>query len=324
MSFNMLVIPNPTVLGAVSDEQRAAILEAAGPGSTLTIATKLEDQIKAAADADVALGLIPREVFIAAPKLRYVQSLSAGVDPIMYPEFVNSDVPLVSEKGIVGNQLSEHAFGLLLAITRKVGELASHNTWLVDRAKFRSDMWELAGMTMGVVGLGGTGLAVAKRAKAFDMHVIAVDVEEVVKPDYVDDLWHASKLDDLLAACDVVVCCLPLTNETKDLFDYERFQHFKPGAILINVTRGEIVHEEGIVRALKEGLISAAGLDVAPREPLPDDSELWGLSNVIIGSHTAGGSPHRGQRAVDRFCANLRHLRNGEPLEGLIDKRKGY
>lgn len=323
-TVNILMIPNPTVLGHLSEEHRTAILDAAGPGSRIEVCRTLEEQLRFAPEADVAFGLIPREVFVAMPKLRYVQSLSAGIDAMMYPEFVESPVPLVSEKGIVGNQLAEHAFGMLLAFTRKIKDLVGQQQWVEDRAAFRSDMWELAGMTMGVVGLGGTGNAVARRAEAFGMRVVAVDVEEVPKPPYVAELWHASRLDELLAESDVVVCCLPLTNETRRLFDYDRFTRFKRGSIFINVTRGEIVDEDGIVRALREGILHSAGLDVTPREPLPPDSELWRLPNVIVGCHTAGGSPHRGQRAVDRFCANLRRLRNGEPLEGLIDKRKGY
>lgn len=322
--MNILMIPNPVVLGQLSDEHRAAMLDAAGPGSRIEVCRTLEEQLAFAPQADIALGLIPREVYNAMPNLRYVQSLSAGVDSMMFPEFINSPVPLASEKGIVGNQLAEHAFGMLLAFTRKIKDLVPLQGWVEDRAVFRRDMWELSDMTMGVIGLGGTGVEVARRANAFGMRVLAVDVEEVAKPPFVDELTHASRLNDVLAQSDVVVCCLPLTTDTKDLFDYERFTHFKRGSILINVTRGEIVHEEGVVRALKEGILHSAGLDVTPREPLPDDSELWAMPNVIIGCHTAGGTPHRGQRAVDRFCRNLRHLRNGEPLEGLIDKQKQY
>lgn len=322
--MNILVVPNPVNLADLTDEYRKNILDAAGPGSEIVVGKTTDEQIKYAPNADVVLGIIPKEVFLATKKLRYVQSLSAGVDAILYPEFVQSDVVLSSEKGIVGNQLAEHAFGMLLAFNRNIAGLARLQGWIEDRPAWRGRLFELTGRTMGVVGLGGTGREVVKRAKAFGMRVIATDVEEVPGSPDVDELWHASRFHDLLEASDVVVICAPLTKETTDLFDDEAFSHMKKGSLLINVTRGEIVNEDAVVRALKDGTLAGAGLDVTPREPLPADSELWSLDNCIVGCHTAGASQFRADRVIELFCRNLRHLRNNQPLEGLIDKYKGY
>ena len=322
--MKILMVPNPVVLGSLTEEQRRSVLDAAGEGCQLVIAQGPEDQVQHAPDTDVVLGQLRREAFVVARQLQWLQTLAAGVDSMLYPEFVNSDVPLISEKGIVGNQLSEHAFGLLLGLTRGIADIARRRSWIEDRPAFRSKLWELAGLTMGIVGLGGTGVTVARRAEAFGMRVLAVDPEPVDQPSFVAALWKPDRFPDLLAESDVVTICCPLTPATQRLFDLAAFQQMKRTAMLINVTRGEVVEEEDLVQALKEGLIAGVGLDVTPREPLPPDSPLWQMDNVLIGSHTAGASPHRGTRSLERFCRNLRLWRSGQPLEGVIDKQKAY
>ncbi len=322
--MNILVVPNVVNLADLTDTYRRNILDAAGPDSEVVVGKTTAEQTAYAPKADVVLGIVPKDVFLATTKLRYVQSLSAGVDAILYPEFVASDVVLSSEKGIVGNQLAEHAFGMLLAFNRNIAGLARLDGWIEDRPAWRGKLFELTGKTMGIVGLGGTGRAVAKRAVAFGMKCIAIDVEEVPACADVDQLWHSTRFHEMLQASDVVTVCAPLTDETKDLFNDHAFGHMKWGSILINVTRGEIVNEDAVVKALKSGRLAAAGLDVTSREPLPADSELWGMDNCIVGCHTAGASQFRADRVIDLFCRNLRHLRAGEPLEGLIDKYKQY
>jgi len=288
------------------------------------VAKTPEEQVNLAPDVEVVLGTIVRPAFIAAKKLRVVQTLSAGVDTQLYPEFVASDVQLISDKGMVGDHLSEHAFGLLLALTRGITRMAHDKAWIEDRFEFRQSLIELTGLTMGIIGLGGTGLGVAKRANAFNMRVIAMDPEPVQKPAHVEAVYGTDRFYDLLKQSDVVTISAPLTSLTKDLFNLQAFQQMKRRAYLINVTRGEIVHEDSVVQALQQGLIAGAGLDVTPREPMPPDSPLWKMDNVIIGCHTAGASPLRPGRTVDRFCRNLVNFRQGQPLEGVIDKNKQY
>jgi phosphoglycerate dehydrogenase-like enzyme len=174
------------------------------------------------------------------------------------------------------------------------------------------------------VGFGGTGRAVARRALGFGMRVLAVDVEDVGPEPGVESVWKPDRLPELLGASDVVVVALPLTKATRHLFTRDLFRQMRPGAILINVTRGEIVYGPDLLAALDEGLIWGAGLDVTDPEPLPPGHRLWTHPRVIVTPHTAGGSPRRAERAVAVFSENLRRLRTGRPLLALIDKRKGY
>ena len=252
------------IVPSLDDAQRARILEAAGPGARLVEAKDRARQAAEIADADVLFGRVPNEVFLAARRLRYYQSIGAGVDAILTQDLVRSDVALASEKGGVGIHLAEHAFALLLGLTR--------------------------------------GLHTALR-----------------DPDY-----RHRRMNDLLAQSDVLVICLPLTKATHHLFSRDLFRRMKPGAILINVTRGAIVHGEDLMAALDQELIGGAGLDVTDPEPLPAGHPLWRHPRVIVTPHTAGGSPRRADRVIDTLCENLRRMRAGQPLTALIDKEKGY
>src|SRR5439155_6360587 len=162
------------------------------------------------------------------------------------------------------------------------------------------------------------------RALGFGMRVLAVDIEDVPTVPGVAALWKPDRMNDLLAQSDVLVICLPLTKATHHLFSRDLFRRMKPGAILINVTRGAIVHGEDLMAALDQELIGGAGLDVTDPEPLPAGHPLWRHPRVIVTPHTAGGSPRRADRVIDTLCENLRRMRAGQPLTALIDKEKGY
>jgi phosphoglycerate dehydrogenase-like enzyme len=177
---------------------------------------------------------------------------------------------------------------------------------------------------MGIVGFGGTGRAVARRALGFGMRVVAVDVEDVPREPGVEAVWKTDRLHDLLAISDVVVIALPLTKATHHLFTRDLFRRMQRHAILVNVTRGEIIYGDDLMSALEDGLIWGAGLDVTDPEPLPAGHPLWRHPRVIVTPHTAGGSPRRAGRAIATFCENLRRLADGRPLLALVDKRKGY
>jgi phosphoglycerate dehydrogenase-like enzyme len=156
------------------------------------------------------------------------------------------------------------------------------------------------------------------------MHCQAIDAEPVPSSAEVAQVRGAAAWPELLATSDVVAVCCPLTPATRGMFDDAAFALMKPSAFLVNVTRGEVMREDALVRALEDGRIRGAALDVAPREPLPPDSALWRLDNVVMTPHTAGASQFRAARNIDRFVTNLERLRRNEPLEGLIDKQKGY
>lgn len=303
--------------------QRAAILDAAGPGATLVETKDRAVQRAEIVDADVLFGRVSPEIFPLAKKLRLYHSIGAGVDAVLSQELVQSDVPLASEKGGVGIHLAEHAFALLLALTRGL-HTAIRDPDYELREPIRLEQRELYETTMGIVGFGGTGREVARRAVAFGMKVYGVDVEDVAPEPGVTAIWKPDRMDEMLGLADVVVIGLPLTKATRHLFTRDLFRRMRRHAILINVTRGEIVYGDDLLAALDEGLIWGAGLDVTDPEPLAKNHRLWTHPRVVVTPHTAGGSPRRAQRVIDTFCENLRRMRAGQPFIALIDKDKGY
>ena len=319
--MKILFVPNLIVPGLDAGERRR-ILEAAGAGTSLVEARDPATQRREIVDADVLFGRVAPDVFPGARRLRYYHSIGAGVDAILSPELVASDVVLASEKGDVGIHLAEHAFALLLGLTRGV-HTALRAPDFTLREPIRRAQRELYEQTMGILGFGGTGRAVAERALGFGMKVYAVDIEDVPPLGGVP-LWKPERLHEMLGLADVVVIALPLTKATRHLFTRDLFRRMRPHAILINVTRGEIVYGEDLLAALAEGLIWGAGLDVTDPEPLPPGHPLWTHPRVIVTPHTAGGSPRRAGRVIATFCENLRRLRDGRTLLALIDKDKGY
>lgn len=274
-------------------------------------------------DTDVVFGGFNRTLFENAKQLKWVQVLSAGVDGLLFPEFVQSDVVLTSAKGFVGPHLADQAWALILGLLRGIGRSVRERTW-DNRMSIRLATWELSERTLGIVGLGGTGIDVARRAQGFDMRTIAVDPETVDAPSFVHEVWQMNRFHELLAQSDVVAICAPLTPETHGMFNDAAFQAMQSHALLVNVTRGKIIDGPALLRALNNGSIGGAGLDVTPEEPLPTDSPLWDMPNVIITPHVAGGSPIRLDRTVGLFCDNLERTLVGKPLLSIIDKEKGY
>ena len=289
----------------------------------IVIARSYNEQLTEITNVDIVLGGVNRELFLKAEKLRWVHVPSAGVDGILFSEFVSSDVILTSMKGHVGVHLADHTMALLLALIRGIHTALRNPRW-ETQSRIRENALELIDKTMGIIGFGGTGLEVAKRAKAFGMEIIALEPEDIQKPDFVKAIWKPERFHDLLECSDVVTICAPLTDSTRGIFNLDAFRRMKRSAILINVTRGQIIDGTALMQALEERLISAVGLDVTPQEPLPPDSPLWNMDNVIITPHTSGGSPARIDRTVEFFCENLKRFLVNQPMLSVIDKRKGY
>lgn len=324
--LNVLVTKTLT-LPDVSPDDEAAIRDAAGPGAVVNIVDRPRDGVPLAADAQVILGIVPEWLFDAAPQLRWIHATASGVDMFMYPKFLDSDVVLTGEKGLVGSHLADHAFGLLLALVRRIATAVKlgPDGWDNDlREQMRYSELELEGLTLGILGFGGTGRHIARRATAFGMRVQAMDLYPVPPGEGVETVGGPESLGDIVATSDVLAVGLPLTAETKGIFNDEMFASMPDGAILLNVTRGEIIDGPSLERALAEGRIGGAALDVAPVEPLPPDSALWEFDNCVMTPHTAGASQHRARRNLERFCRNLVALREGRPLEGVVDKQTGF
>ena len=320
-----VLIMTGLTLPAVPAEYLARIRSTLGADGEVTIAETRAAALAGAPAADVILGVVDPELFALCERLRWLHAITSGADAILFPEFKASEVVLTGEKGLVGGHLADHAFALLLAITRRLAAAVRIGPAAWDeREAFRREEIELDGGTMGIIGFGGTGREVARRAAAFGMRCRVADREAVPGTAEAPLVHTLSGLPRLLEESDVIAICCPLTEETRDLFDDATFAQMKSSAILINVTRGEIVNAEALVRAIESGAIAGAGLDVTPDEPLPAEHPLWGLETVVMTPHTAGASQFRAGRNLDRFVENLRRFQNGRPLIGVVDKELGY
>ena len=284
----------------------------------LPAGAKLGDHLE---DVEIIYGGIGEADFPKAKLLRWVQQPSAGVEGTMYPAFKASDVTLTNCQKLYGLQISEHAFALLLALTRSI---PTQLEFMKEKHWERAPCIELAGMTMGILGLGGIGRAIAARAKAFEFNVIAIDSEPIDKPDSVDRLGKLDWLSEFMTQSNVVMVCCPSTPQTHKLLSHEQFNLLPDGSYLVNVSRGKVIDEDALIAALRSGKLAGAGLDVTYTEPCPPDSPLWTEPNVILTSHSAGASQNMRSRAMRLFVDNLHRYVKGEPLVNLVDKQKGY
>jgi phosphoglycerate dehydrogenase-like enzyme len=286
-----------------------------------------EELVAELADADIYMGWLTREQYLAAPKLQWIQSPSSGVNMYLdVPEIAAGDVLLTSASGTHGAAVAESAMAMILAMTRGIRPAVldqANKVW--NAAPIRSKMVELTGSTMGIVGLGAIGRAFAQRAKAFDMRVIAVDLNPAATSPHVDQVWGLDEMDTMLAQADYVVILVPYTAQTENMIGAAQLAKMKPSALLVPMSRGGIVDQDALVAALKSGQIAGAALDVFRPEPLPADSELWTLPNVLVAPHIAGGTQYEGKYVLDIFTENLaRFLRNERPLRNHVNKQAGF
>ncbi|MEZ4614696.1 MAG: NAD(P)-dependent oxidoreductase [Caldilineaceae bacterium] len=225
--------------------------------------------------------------------------------------------------GLYASQGAEHAWALLLALTR--GITTSWDNQKIKKWGGGSSI-ELAGSTLGLVGLGGFGIEMAKRAQGYSMTILAVDPVRTEKPAYVAELKPTNRenLHSLLTRSDVVMMACPLTHETYHLIGSAELAAMKSSAYLINVTRGGIVDEPALAEAMRAGQIAGAALDVVEKEPLSPDSPLWETPNLILTPHRAGASQHRPRMIFEFFMKNLERYLNGENPVAVVNKRKGY
>jgi phosphoglycerate dehydrogenase-like enzyme len=286
-----------------------------------------EDLERDIADADVFLGWLRREHFLAANRLKWIQSPSTGVDRFLaIPELAAGDVLLTSATGSHGPQMGEHTMAMILALTRGIrGCVLRQQEHRWGLRELAPQMIELTGSTLGIIGFGTSGRAIAKRAQAFDMRIVAVDLFPTDRPDHVAWLGGTDNLDQLLRESDYVVVTVPFTRGNEGSLGADQLALMKPTARLIVISRGGIVDEAALARALREGRLAGAALDVTATEPLPPDSELWDIENLLISPHLAGGSQLAGQRILEIFIDNLGRFVHGEfPLRNQVDKQRGF
>ena len=280
-------------------------------------------------DAEIAIAWsIKPEQITAAKKLRWIHSPAAAVHQLMFPELVNSEIVLTNAREVHGPVVAEHVIALVFALAKKIPasvRLQEKHVW------GQQILWdeiprirEVAGATLGIIGLGSIGRPVVKSAKALGMRVIAVREHPEKGSEGADVVLGMAQIHELFRQADYVVLAAPVTDSTKAIANAERLALMKPGACLINVGRGPLVDEPALATALREKKIGGAALDVFPKEPLAADSPLWEVPNLLLTPHTAALTDKLWERHYALFAENLRRYLNGDSLLAVVNKGKGY
>ena len=275
-----------------------------------------------------------------APHLRWIQLYSAGADRLVDNPLFQSEVMITTASGVHAINIAEYVFAMTQAWYRRLPQLfiwKQGKEWSKDKESTESSIEELHGKTIGIVGYGSIGRQIARLAQAYGMRVLAMqrgdnhkdtgyqfpnvgDPEGALPEKY----YTFDSLHTMLQECDVVVVAVPLTKETKAMFNAEAFQAMKDSAFFVNIARGDVCDETALVDALQQKKIAGAALDVFQQEPLPTTSPLWELPNVLMSPHDSGVTPHYNERAATIFEENLRRYLADQPLYNLVDKKRGY
>lgn len=254
-------------------------------------------------------------------RLKWIQSSAAGLDHCLVPEVIESQIVVTSASGLFADQVAEQTLALLLGLLRGLPVFFRQ-----QQAKefVRRPTGDLHHATIGIVGLGGNGRRLAEVLAPFKTRILATDFFPEDKPDCVESLWPADRLGEMLPLVDVLILCVPLNAQTQGMIGVKELARMKRGALLINVARGPIVVEADLVAALESSQLGGAGVDVTEVEPLPKESKLWDLPNVIITPHVGAQAARRNDHATDLFCRNLVRYLGEKPLINLVDKRLGF
>ena len=287
------------------------------------------EAISAIESADVALtSRLSYSMVEHASRLRWVHSTAAAVGILPLKELAAREILVTNSRGIQAAAMAEFVIGGLLVLSRRFHLMLAaqrERRWVQDELTRDVWPWSVRGRRMTIVGFGTTGREVARRAHAFGMRVIGIRRRvEQPKPEFVDRIVGPGELDEALRGCDVLVIAAPFIAETDGLIGGERLAMLKPGAIVINVARGQIIDEMSLIAALEKGHLGGAVLDVFRHEPLDPASVLWSMPNVIISPHVSGVRPDHWDEVIDLFAENLRRFQRGDPLLNPVNVRAGY
>lgn len=306
--------------GLVEELQKASPLAEIVPVTPETVMQEI-------ADADAYIGRITPEQVRAGTKLKWVGSMSAGVEWVLHlsggTDLRDSDIVLTNNQIVQGPEIADHAMAMLLTLSRDI------DRFLEDK---RQRQWrprpypgiELNGRTAVVLGMGGIGTQVAFRAWAHGMKVIGVDPEDIPYMPVVDNVAKPDQLNDVLPSADVVFMTAPHTPKSHKMMGAEQFHLMKEGGYFIAVSRGRTYDLDALTEAVQSGHLAGAGVDVTDPEPLPEDHPLWDCENVVITPHIAGRSDKDRARMVGTLVENIRRFAEGRPLLNVVDKTKGY
>ncbi|MDP4721851.1 MAG: D-2-hydroxyacid dehydrogenase [Akkermansiaceae bacterium] len=312
---------------SISDKEKAELARIAPNLRIVTGLSQKEALARAEEAHGIDAGYATRAFLEKATNLTWVQVMSAGVDRYISfaPLMENDDIVLTNYRAVHGPAIADHSMAMLLFQTRNLGFYADEQQkgrW--SRGEADKEAIALEGKTMLVVGVGGIGTEIAKRAHGFGMRVIGTRRSDTPSPDFIEKTGKPEDLLAFLPEADVVALAVPLTPETENLIDEKAFAAMKQGTYLINIARGQVVNTDAMLAALKSGKLAAACLDVTDPEPLPKDHPLWSQPNVIITPHVASRSEVTNQRRAALLRENLRRFASGEPLLNVVDKKLGY
>lgn len=275
------------------------------------------------ATADGLIGGLNAALLQAAPRLKWVQTLSAGVENMPLAEMRSRGVTLTNAKIVMGPNIADHAMALLLTLTRQLNRAQAGKAkqqW--DRSGYQPV--ELSGKTAVVIGAGGIGMQIAQRARGFGMKVIGVDPKDIPYSPVLDQTVTPDRLDEVLPRADVVFISAPHTPKSDHMMGPRQFDLMKKGSYFVAVSRGKIYDTGALVKALDSGRLAGAGLDVTDPEPLPPGHPLWQFENTVITPHTAGTSDLMPARRLELFRENIRRFAAGSPMLNVVDLERGY
>ena len=327
---NMSQLPLRVVTTYIFEPEEVARIQAGLPSGAaeLVLCATKEEFRRQLPEADVVYGDLSADELALARRLKWIQAGAAGLEHLDEAVWKCS-VPMTNYAGTFAPAIAETALGMLLCLTRGISKY--YIPQFLQRSMrpvgtMKSDHHtELAGRTMGIAGMGGIGKALARKAHyGFEMKVIGTTDKPEPKPEYVAELHDPSWLMEMAPQVDVLVAAAPLTPATEGMFNEEVFRRMRKTAYFLALSRGKLFDDMALVRALKEGWIAGAGLDVFPQEPPPPEHPIFDCPNVVMTAHTSGWGPDRQLRLVALFAENLRRFVAGEPLLNLVTREKGY
>ncbi len=303
-------------------------IKSISPEITLYKTNSEEEKKKILPEMHACFGFINETELKQAKQLKWVHSPSAGVENYLYPEMMQrTDIELSNAKGCYAPAIAEHTIGMLFALTRGIKEqihnMPQHQWQGVEKQV------EMRNLTMGIIGYGGIGREIARRAKALDLKILAADIRPLYSEtsgNIADELYEMEfgGFEKVLENSDIIVCATPHTRKSEGMFNEQAFRKMRKGTYFINVSRGKLVKTENLMKVLDDQHIAGAALDVTDPEPLPSDHKLWDYKNVIITSHISGVSQYSWLRSQQVFSTNVRRYAQGLPLVNPVDKQAGF
>ncbi len=299
------------------------------PQITFLHSTTRDSDLELAETADIAFALsLPKEAVARAVRLKWVHCSGHAVGHFPLAELGARGITVTNSRGVQAIPIAEHVMAGLLALARRLPQTMrdqQERRWRPNELIGDASPWVLYGHTLGVIGVGTIGEAIAVRAKTFGMRVMGVRRQpRRGRPAGFDEICGPAEMDRLLALADIVVVAAPLTSDTNLMLDADAIAKTKAGAIVVNIARGQLLDEEALVRALAEGRLGGAVLDVFTTEPLPADSPFWSMSNVIITPHNSGFRAGHFDAVIDLFSENLTRFERGVELLNVVDLNAGY